>query len=365
MEMAWPFKIEWLGGTLGEPPESSGSSGFSQNLLFDIASLTKVVATSTLLVEAFRSDNKNAADFCSQSLTKMIPELKNTFLERVPLQNFWEHQSALPAHIDFFDPPRLSLKERKVDRETAIHQAIAKIAAQKNIEEAQSPYSDLGYFLLGVFLERSKGRSLQELWAEWRTRYLPGVSSLRFFSELATAEKNKIVATESDRHPAGEVNDDNAYSLGQFAAHAGLTSTAKDLWQWLETVFILSKQHSEFSIWLNQSVKPGKRFVYGWDTPTFSSSNEAENNSTYQTRQSGHGAPPLTRGHLGYTGTALWFDPQSKKAGILLTNRVFPRHSSQNQQIIRELRTEFFSCLWQNESLERQTWLKTVQTRHP
>lgn len=144
--------------------------------------------------------------------------------------------------------------------------------------------------------------------------------------------KEHVIPTET-RHPAGQVNDDNACFMQEVAPHAGLFSSIDALWDWmLHMQDIYDKDESIRDYFIPQRAN---RFWCGWDRPTGDKS------------QAGEGASrEHVIGHLGFTGTALWWDPSLKLGGILLTNRVYPSHSDQSRAEIQALRSEFFSILW-------------------
>jgi len=144
-----------------------------------------------------------------------------------------------------------------------------------------------------------------------------------------------LAATE-DRHALGEVNDDRAFSLGGIASHAGLFGTSADVWKFLQATLECFHAEPKLKSWLLPQSE--QRFFGGWDQP----SNPKESSA-------GEGWPTGVIGHLGYTGTALWWHPPTKVGAVLLTNRIYPSDSIESKAVIKELRREFFSCLWQDK----------------
>lgn len=199
-------------------------------------------------------------------------------------------------------------------------------------------YSDLGHALLGVYLERMNAKTIDVLWEAWKGKHLGHRSqvlgSLGF--QLDNRPRQDAVATEL-RHPKGVVNDDNTYAMGGVASHAGLFGTARDLAAWVCAVYAWARVSPWARAWLETPCPEGQRFVLGWDTPS----------GEPQSQAGGVAAPRGVRGHLGYTGTAVWLDPELLRFGILLTNRVHPQHSLESQKSIQKLRWWCFEALWQ------------------
>ena len=356
---------EWCAGDLDAAPvlgtiEGAPAKDPSQLRIFDLASLTKVIATSTLLaefaVETFRKDSSwNWSRFLNEPLVYKIPELTGTPLEMISLIEVWEHRSGVPAHGLVFDPPRAFDVRRK--RDIVWKRALQKITSLSIACPGAEIYSDLGFLLLGVYLERSTQHSIDELWDCWKNRH--SLLSDTFAFGVKPELLARVMPTE-ERHRAGQVNDDNCFSMGGVSPHAGLFGTAQDVWSWLVALRKWAAEEACVAEWLTGS-EHKHRFCLGWDTPS-----QGEGAST---SQAGAGAPPDTLGHLGYTGTSVWWSPQSHRAGVLLTNRVYPAHSAQSQAQIRSLRQEFYTSLWHNESWGVSQWnrflAKVANTARP
>lgn len=312
------MEIAWVAGRLGEIPRYSENAA---RLTFDLASLTKVIATSSLLVELLARDNFS---FLEKPLVDWIPELKSTSLKETVLRDFWEHKSGLCAHAFLFAPE--SRKRHGGTRETLHDFLLQEILKFPLGTPGETLYSDLGFIVLGIFLERFYSRDIGALWADYAKLHLPKDSHLQFESKGLS----HLVPTEQ-RHGVGEVNDDNAFCMGGLAPHAGLFATAKEVWDWLE--FFSDRLQSYNRLW-DIFCHPKGRFVLGWDSPTSSESH------------AGSAAAPTVRGHLGYTGTSLFWDIATGVAGVHLSNRVFPAHSESSKNEIRVLRQQFYSKLW-------------------
>jgi len=324
-----PFNYRWIGGALAGP-NFEGESKASLPL-FDLASLTKVICTFSLLAkDALESNLKE--DYFDSTLLQELPSLASTQLSDLTIRECLEHRSGLPAHFLFFNPsrrPPFALNER-----AKLHDfLLEKIAKATRETGAQTVYSDIGFILLAVYLEVKHGRTIANLWDEWRSENLPGNNQLNF-EALDTSCLNP---TES-RYSFGEVNDDNCRGMNSISSHAGLFGRAEDVWSWLKAIQVLFDNNP----WLSSAVlSGGERFHLGWDSPS----------APLHDSQAGSLATSFVRGHLGYTGTALWWDLKSARAGVLLSNRVCPVADDESKQRIKELRQRFFNAVW-DESLD-------------
>lgn len=272
-------------------------------------------------------------------LSDGIEELKGTPLEKLSVRECWEHRSGLSAFLEFSTDRSqvLGLADRARVHARVIENAI-KDSHRPDFSHAKGTlYSDLGYSLLGVFLERKTGKTLDVLWNSWKSQHLSRntstVASLNFQPEGST--RKEALPTET-RHPAGQVNDDNTFAMGGVAPHAGLFGTAYDVALWIHSIWAWARISPYARDWLETPCPKGQRFVLGWDTP----SGEPESQA------GGLAAPGRLRGHLGYTGTALWLDPEMLRFGVLLTNRVHPKHTPESQKSVQKLRWWCFEALW-------------------
>jgi len=231
-------------GTRGAPPDDRP---VCRESIYDLASLTKPLATSTAtlcLVQDGRLD-------LDQSISLWVNELEGSPFADVVLRQLLSHRAGLPAWRPYYErlapsalPP--CNEEKRQQRVHALLRAIA-CAPVEYLPGSQSLYSDLGFMLLGVIIERCAGMPLA---AYCRQRiYEPlGITSLSFISvdtvKAAFQDPAEIVPTEWDcwrqRLLCGEVHDENAYVLGGSAGHAGLFGTAHAVAQlsaaWLHAV---------------------------------------------------------------------------------------------------------------------------------
>ena len=196
-------------------------------------------------------------------------------------------------------------------------------------------YSDIGFILLGAALERAAGEPL-DIFCQ-REIFGPLAMINSTFNPPADA-RTKIPPTADDRSLRkriiqGEVQDENAFILGGVAGHAGLFSTAEDLARFAHAMLhggspILRPE--TVALFTRREVAPaGTSRTLGWDTPSDPS-------------QSGKYFGPRSFGHLGYTGTSLWIDPDRQLSITLLTNRTWPDCSN---QAIKQIRPKFHDAI--------------------
>ncbi len=172
---------------------------------------------------------------------------------------------------------------------------------QYEISKSGTDYSDLSMLRLMLEIEEKTGEKLKNLSSFYWDK------ELLFWKDLP---KNSICADTGFRKRAiinGQVNDDNCFKINQFCPHAGLFATSQGL---LKSLFNLEKKVSLLKqIESGFSQRNHDRFLNGWDTVSDSSNTLA-----------GIGAPKMTFGHLGFTGTSVWIDAESGKGWFLLTN---------------------------------------------
>jgi len=195
---------------------------------------------------------------------------------------------------------------------------------------AKAEYSDIGFILLGEILETLAGELLDAFCS--REIFAPlGMSQTRF--NPPTNLRHSIPPTEDDRTfrhrvSQGEVNDENAYVMGGVAGHAGLFAPALDVARFAECMLrggspILKPE--TIALFTQREPSPsGTSRALGWDTPS-------------QPSSSGQYLSPRSFGHLGYTGTSLWIDPDRQLSVTFLTNRTWPDRSNKAIQQVRPL----------------------------
>lgn len=285
--------------------------------LYDLASLTKVVVTTTLamvLVDEGKLD-------IDQPVSAFITGFRGGAKDRVTVAQLLTHSGGLKWWAPLYE----ELKGKDAYLERIVGMDLAYEPGSKSV------YSDLGVILLGEVLERVAGESL-ETFAKRRllaplgmkdTGYRPPVSLLP-----------RIAPTEQDdkwrkRLLRGEVHDENAFALGGMAPHAGLFGSAPDLARFAQMllnggVYDHKRLVSRATVerFTRRAGVPGSSRALGWDTPSEGSS-------------AGSLLSARSFGHTGFTGTSMWMDPERKLFVILLSNRV---HPSRENNAIREVR---------------------------
>jgi len=315
-----------------------------KNRTFDLASLTKVIVTSTLLVELAVLEGADSLEIWSKNslLRDSIPELQATTLSELSVWDLWHHRSGLDANIEFY--PARPFFHKLEDRAEAQSELLISIIQNhpNQLQKDRTIYSDVGFLLLGVFLERKHSKNLDVIWDDWCQRNpIPNSGKDKRFPffhvnhQVPAYQNSELMETEA-KSKAGVVNDDKAYYLGGVAPHAGLFGSVDQVSYWVDCILNLRQKTKLYSQWLTQSSR--ERFAFGWDTPSGEKDSHA-----------GESAPMSVRGHLGYTGTSVWINPSEGSYSILLTNRVHPKASELNKVSIKHLRSRFYQALWQGK----------------
>ena len=315
----------WAGaaGHLTYEPEAPRATA---STIYDLASLTKVIATTSLAMRMAAG----ARLPLDMRAARFMPAWPAGPYADVTVRDLLEHASGLPAWLPLFQ----SCKGRDEYRE-----AIAAVAPAYP-PRTQSIYSDLGFIVLGLIIESIAQAPVDGLFEAFREQAsLPETLAYRAGVAQAFRPAN-IAPTEFDpwrgRLPAGEVHDENAFALGGgVAPHAGLFGTASDVGAFGRLV--LRTFHAETALgtpeWMrlfsSRSTVPGSSRALGWDTMLPASS-------------CGPRMSADAIGHTGFTGTSLWIDHARDLYFVLLTNRVHP--TRENNQI-REVRRQFHSAL--------------------
>jgi CubicO group peptidase (beta-lactamase class C family) len=271
--------------------------------IFDLASLTKVIATTSL---AMRLVADGRLDL-ETPVSRVLPSWRRTDRRDVRVRQLLDHSSGLPAHDRFWI-------EGLAGR-AAIDARIAALPLAYPTG-SQSIYSDVGFIALGFVLETLAGATLDRQFDAFAA---PWSRTLRY--RPPSAMRGRTAPTEVDpwrgRLLVGEVHDENAAQLDGVAAHAGLFGSVEDVAAFARLV--LQTFHGRTRLgdpdlmrrFAARTVVPGSSRALGWDTmrPT----------SSCGTRLSA-----TAIGHTGFTGTSLWIDRTRDLYVVLLSNRVHP-----------------------------------------
>jgi uncharacterized protein YbbC (DUF1343 family)/CubicO group peptidase (beta-lactamase class C family) len=294
--------------------------------IFDLSSLTKVVATAPAIMQLVEKGKLRLED----PVAKYWPEFKAYGKDPITVNQLLTHYSGLPAGFP--------LKPKW----TGTSSAMQKIIAEKPISIAgtQFLYSDLNFIVLGELVSRVSALPLN-VYCQKNLFGPLGMKDTGF--NLPDASASRFAFTQYKKRDSGEklwgeVHDSTAFLMGGVAGHAGLFSTADDL-----SVFAQSLLNGGMSkgiqILSPLSVRkmstpqnpPHKTVLrgLGWDIDSpFSSSR-------------GELFPLGSYGHSGYTGTSIWIDPLSQTYVIILTNRVHPG----GQGEVVSLRSQIATCV--------------------
>jgi CubicO group peptidase (beta-lactamase class C family) len=306
----------------------SESTLVATETLFDVASVSKVVATTTVAMILYE---RGLLDL-DAPVVGIVPEFAgegDAQRRAVTLRMLLAHSSGLPAYEKLF------LKART--REQLLQAAFTTPLAADPGSRAE--YSDIGFMVLGEALERIAGETLDR----FCQREIFGPLGMAHTTYNPPPEaRAKIPPTQDDRTfrnriIQGEVQDENASVLGGVAGQAGVFSIAEDLARFAHAMLgggnpILRPE--TVSLFTRRETAPaGTSRALGWDTPSPPS-------------QSGKYLSPQAYGHLGYTGTSLWIDPAREFSVVLLTNRTWPDSSNQlSSQAIKRVRPKFHDAV--------------------
>ena len=277
--------------------------------LFDLASLTKVIATTSIVMglvqQRVLSIDTRIAD--------VFDGWRGADREAVTVGHLLDHSSGLPAH--------LRLWEHNRGRDAYL--AALSSAPMQHAPGSASVYSDVGFMLLGLLLETVDGRRLDAQWdALWTAG--PGAPWLGYRPGAATIPLVAPTEVKASRGGLvqGVVHDENAEALDRVAAHAGLFGSAAAVGAfasailqsfheptWLATPEVMRTFAARRSV-------PGSSRALGWDTmrPTSSCGTQLS---------------PTAIGHTGFTGTSLWIDWERDLYVVLLTNRLHPTRENE------------------------------------
>ena len=287
----------------GERALEPRRESMSVDTIFDVASLTKVVATSIAVTQLVQRGQVRV----NEPVAKYIPEFSENGKDEITVRELLTHHSGLPKDLDLSQPWE--------GRETALHMAYS--AKPIFAPGSQFVYSDVNFIVLGALVERVSGMPLEEYCR--KNIFLPlTMTHTRFLPPAAWLPK--IAPTQFDEHDKmlrGVVHDPTARRMGGVAGHAGVFSTADDLAKFAQALLsgsaILSPLMVEKMTTPQQPPTSTVLRGFGWDIDSPFSSNR------------GDLLPVGSFGHTGFTGTSLWIDPTTRTYIIILTNAVHPR----------------------------------------
>ncbi|MFI5227686.1 MAG: serine hydrolase domain-containing protein [Gemmatimonadales bacterium] len=302
-------KLSWESGSPAVSPDRT---------IYDLASLTKVVATTSALMILYDEGKVHLDD----PVSKFIPEFSGGQKDQVTVRMLLEHRSGLPAGRDLWRIAHSPAEARQAVIETPL------VCAPNQCYE----YSDLGADMLGFVVEAAAGEPLDQF---TRERVFEPLGMHDTFFRPADSLRSRVAPTEVDPprgYPLqGEVHDENAYALGGVAGHAGLFSTASDLSVFAQ-MMLNGGEYNGLRLFADSTVAlfttraAGTRAL-GWDTCGGSGS-------------CGSYLGEDAYGHTGFTGTSLWIDPDRDMFVLLLTNRVHEARARRPAKVIADVRAD-------------------------
>jgi beta-glucosidase-like glycosyl hydrolase/CubicO group peptidase (beta-lactamase class C family) len=299
-----------LNATAGKLDYSGSSPAATSETIYDLASVSKVVGTTSAAMMLAESGRL----LLDAPVQDYLPEFIGKDKERVKVIQLLQHTGGLPAWSALY-------KEAE-----GYNRILQKIYAMplEYAPGSRSVYSDLGMILLGEVITRACGHPLDEFLTERLFAPL-GMFSTRYRPPATLREK--IAPTENDpwrgRVIRGEVHDENASAMGGVAGHAGIFSTSEDL-----SIFA--------QMMLNRGMYDHRRYFKSETVDRFTGAKE---NLGWQKPSAsdwtGKVFSPSAYGHNGFTGVSIWIDPARQLFVILLTNRI---HPSRENNLIGEAR---------------------------
>lgn len=296
----------------------SASPAVAAETIFDLASVTKVVAATAMAMVLYERGELDL----DIPLVSITPEFAGDDARRreITVRQLLAHSSGIPAYARLFETAK--------DRDALLHAALTMpLDADPG---TRTKYSDIGFIVLGEVLSRIAGDPLDRFCQ--RSIFGPlGMAHTLF--KPAVPLRLQMPPTMDDktfrrRVIQGEVQDENAFVLGGISAHAGLFSNAADVVRFAHCVLQggapILRQTTVDLFTRRGTSPPGTSRALGWDTPS-------------QPSQSGKHLSPRSFGHLGYTGTSLWIDPERELSVTLLTNRTWPEANDQSIKRVRPL----------------------------
>ena len=298
----------------------------ARETIFDLASLTKPLATTTALLWLVHDGAVGLDD----PVSKYLPLFSERDKDGVTLRHLLTHSSGLKPWRAFHE--LLLEKERKTGEQLMTTPAAREFVIDRVLRSglvhesgAAAVYGDLDFIALGAVVEAVAHCGLDAFCQE--RIFAPLGMRDTFFAPLTDgarpdeSARRRVAATENcpwrERVLWGEVHDPNAWAMGGVSGHAGLFSSADDVMRFAQVILDVWHARSDAlprdllrSFTERQELPSGSDWALGWDTPTLASSS------------SGRHFSPRSIGHLGFTGTSLWIDLEREVVVVMLTNRV-------------------------------------------
>ena len=297
--------------------------------IFDLASVSKVVATTAMTMRLWERGRLDL----EAPIAHWLPEFAaggDAARKALTVRMLLTHSSGLPAHARLWEM-------------CATAKELIQACIQMPLEAepgTRALYSDIGFILLGVLLERVSGEGIDAFCEREVFRPL-GMAHTRYLPPAAW--RDAIAPTQIDetlrrRVVQGEVQDENCWRMGGVSGHAGVFSTVPDLLRFAACILQqgqpLFEARTIERFTRRDAMVAGSSRALGWDTPSAPST-------------SGQYFSAHSAGHLGYTGTSLWLDFEKNLAVVLLTNRTYPGRGPEGiSRAIQTFRPQFHDAVF-------------------
>ena len=306
--------------------------------IFDLASLTKVVATTTAVMQLVEKGQVRLSD----PVAKYIPEFAQNGKDDITVRMLLTHYSGLREDLDLGQPWQ--------GRDTAFSMAFAEKPAYP--PGSRFLYSDINFITLGALVERVSKTKLDK-YCDLHVFVPLKMTHTRFLPPVPW--RSKIAPTQYDEHNVmlrGVVHDPTARRMGGVAGHAGLFSTADDLAKFARALVtgssVLPSLLVEKMSTPQQPPTSSSLRGFGWDIDSPFSTNRGEL------------LPVGSFGHTGFTGTSLWIDPSTRTYIILLTNAVHPRGKGTAVALRTKVATAVTAALQLSSSEKEELHWKSI-----
>jgi CubicO group peptidase (beta-lactamase class C family) len=301
--------------SFGRLDYDAASPATRDDTIFELASLTKVIATTSVTMRLVDRGRIALAD----SVRRWMPEWRGKDRDMVTLRAFLTHSAGLTPTLPFY---------RDHTGRQEFQHAICSLPLEYE-PDTQSIYSDLGFILLAFILEDVAQESFETLVGD----FLKPITGSPILFKPPSTMRSSIAPTEFDawrgRRLVGEVHDENGWALGGVAGHTGLFGTAEAVGDFARVMLRgiaegddrLARKETVQRFVTRAPEVPGSRAL-GWDT-------------MLPTSSCGTKISPTSFGHTGFTGTSLWIDPERRLYVVFLTNRVNPTRENTKIQKVR------------------------------
>ena len=301
----------------------SNSYKIDSQTIYDVASLTKVMVTTPIIMKLIKKKYLHL----NHEIYQFYPEFRGEWKDKVTIRHLLTHSSGLKPYEQYFNDTNIK------NTSDIISNIVLK---QKLLFNPGSSvkYSDLGMILLMDIAEKVTGRKFSELAQSWifnpmnmeNSYFNPPIDIIDRIppTEIDSSYRNKTVK--------GVVHDENAFLMGGISGHAGVFSNSYDIANYAQTMINFGiyngsrifNARSIKAITKKQNLPYGSDFALGWDTPSLNGNSSA-----------GDFFSKGSYGHLGFTGTSLWVDPNKRVIIILLTNRTYPNRDKKGMHKLR------------------------------